>query len=83
MVEIDPSWSNLDTTLCAVASDLDRLTLRYRAHWGLVRRSEAVLMRLGGGSEGGVAVLNRWLRVRPRGAIESAHSERGTLHRDD
>ena len=43
----------------AVASDLDRLTLRYRAHWDVVRRSEAVLMRLGGGSEGGVAVLNR------------------------
>ena len=55
MVEIDPSWSNLDTTLCAVASDLDRLTLRYRCHWGLVRRSEAILMLPGDGPEGGVA----------------------------
>ena len=55
MVEIDPSWSNLDTTLCAVASDLDRLTLRYRCHSGLVRRSEAVQMRLDGDTEGGVA----------------------------
>ena len=60
MVEIDPSWSNLDTTLCAVASDLDRLTLRYRAHWDVVRRSEAVLMRLGGGPEASVTGLNRW-----------------------
>ena len=59
MVEIDPSWSNLDTTLCAVASDLDRLTLRYRCHWGLVRRSEAVLMRLGGEPEAGITSLTR------------------------
>ena len=43
----------------AVASDLDRSTHRYRPHWGVVRRGEAVLMRLGGGPEGGVAGLNR------------------------
>ena len=41
-----------------MASDLDRLTLRYRAHWDVVRRSEVVLMRLGGGPEGGVAGVN-------------------------
>ena len=67
----------------AVASDLDRSTLRYRPHCGVVRHGEVVLMRLGDGPEGGVSGLNRQLRVRPRGAIESAHSERGTLHRDD
>ena len=43
----------------AVASDLDRSTLRYRRHWGVVRRSEAVLMRLGGGPEASVTGLNR------------------------
>ena len=42
----------------AVASDLDRSTLRYRPHWGVVRHGEAVLMRLGGGSEASVTSLN-------------------------
>ena len=44
----------------AVASDLDRSTLRYRRHWGVVRRSDAVMMRLGDYPEASVTDLNRW-----------------------
>ena len=49
----------------AVASDLDRLTLRYRPHWGVARHGEAVLARLIGEPEAGITDLRREAHRKP------------------